>query len=88
MMNEVYVRLLVAMSDLFPTGRDHMIVFVPFCLPVYLAKPWFSKFFKRKNIKHKMYKIRKIANDKALKSVYQKVLLLLTGMAQWFNVDL
>lgn len=60
-LNKAYVQILVAMNDLFPNERDHMIVFVSLyvfaCLFVWqsLGSPSFSE----QNVKHKMYKIKK-----------------------------
>lgn len=50
--NEVYVQISVAMSDLFPNERDHMIIFVPFYLSVYLSCRAFpSLYFSKQNVK-------------------------------------
>lgn len=61
MINKVYVQILVAMSDLFPNERDHIIVFVSFNFPIYLSGTkglLGSLRFLDQNVKHEMYKIK------------------------------
>lgn len=56
--NKVYVQIMVVMSDLFPNERDHTIVFVFFCICLFVRWGLGSPCFSKQNIKHKMYKIK------------------------------